>query len=517
MSFPPLANQSLSLADILGREYINCVVSAKAAMTGRPASEFLEIAEKKVDLFPASFAKRQDELLPLVGKRVCDCFAHTTSGAPTASFKQASNTQAAPVNGFGFIRVGEDGRAYLTSKSEHYHASVGHAFPGYELLTLARSLGIDNMTHNNSRGNIERMVEEELIRLSNGIRKGDASSLASVIASREPHVLNRVLNLQTGSLVVEAALKMVLARFYPQDRPDQKAPYEGKVPVILVVGDNDGGTRANYHGITILTQMMRGVWPTFYRRLEEAGIFVVRPVSINDIAHFRKQVETYDSGKYKVAAFFHEIVLMNYGGIKLDKDYLHDAYRVCHEHDIPVVADEIQSCVWYPGLFLFREYGLRPDFVSVGKGFPGGQYSASKIVTTAPLDNLTQFGALVTNGQEDLAALSYLITIAFAEANEAYTIAVGNYYEEELKNLAARHSGKVLKIEGLRHLSAVFFHDPALAVNFCSRLNERGIDISAHTYKANCPPSALTKIPLTASPAMVDFLVRSMDEVLKTL
>ena len=49
----------------------------------------------------------------------------------------------------------------------------------------------------------------------------------------------------------------------------------------------------------------------------------------------------------------------------------------------PVMVDEIQSCIWSPELFLFREFGLEPDFVSVGKGFPGGQYPASRILTTA--------------------------------------------------------------------------------------------------------------------------------------
>ena len=234
-----------------------------------------------------------------------------------------------------------------------------------------------------------------------------------------------------------------------------------------VIGDYDSGTKANYHGSTILTQMMRGVWPSFYSKLEEAGIFVVRPVSINEIGDFRKQVEKYDTGNFKVAGFFHEIILMNYGGIKLENDYLKEVYDICHKHDIPVVADEIQSCIWFKGLFLFREYGLNPDFVSVGKGFPGGQYSASKTLSTAPLDNLSQFGALVTNGQEDLSALSYLITMAFAEASEAYIEAIGNYYEEELRKLAKKHSERIMKIEGLRHLSSLFFHDANLTVKFC--------------------------------------------------
>lgn len=90
-----------------------------------------------------------------------------------------------------------------------------------------------------------------------------------------------------------------------------------------------------------------------------------------------------------------------------------------HRH--AVLCDEIQSCAWYDGLFLFRKYGLTPDFVSVGKGFPGGVYPASKILTSAAFDSLSQFGALVTNGQEELASLAYLVTMEFIGANGAHT------------------------------------------------------------------------------------------------
>ena len=52
---------------------------------------------------------------------------------------------------------------------------------------------------------------------------------------------------------------------------------------------------------------------------------------------------------------------------------------------------------------------------------------------------------------------------------------------------------------------------------FIKQLNEAGIDISAHTYKPKCPPSALTKLPLTSTPKMVDFLVDRMDRALSRL
>jgi acetylornithine/succinyldiaminopimelate/putrescine aminotransferase len=310
---------------------------------------------------------------------------------------------------------------------------------------------------------------------------------------------------------------MMLARFYRLDDTFPEPPYAGRTPVFLVIADRQGGKKANYHGTTTLTQTLRGMWPEFYAGAEAAGLYRVEPVRINDAAHFAELMATYERPPYKVAGFFHEIVLMNYGGIRLERDFLHRAYELCDRHDVPVMDDEIQSCAWTPELFLFREYGLRPDFVSLGKGFPGGEYPASRILATTPLDNLNQFGALVTNGQEELASLAYLVTMAFIEANRAAIAALGDAYAEGLAALARRYPAHVESIQGHRHLSTIFFHEAGTAVRFCRELVAQGVDISAQTYKADCPPAALTKLPLIASQTAVDWLLARMDATLAAL
>jgi acetylornithine/succinyldiaminopimelate/putrescine aminotransferase len=427
------------------------------------------------------------------------------------------HTEASPLTGLGFIRIGENGRAYLISKSEHYHASLGHGFPGYRLIENAKRLGIPNATHNNTRGHITRVLEQELIRVANGISKGNTELLRQVVESSEPHMLNRVINLETGSLAVEAGLKMMLARFYRLEDTFDEPQFQGRTPVFLVIADNAGGKKANYHGTTLLTQVMRGMWPEFSDALESNEVFVVKPVRINDIGDFERAVEAYDSEPYKIAGFFHEIVLMNYGGIMLDVPFLKRAYELCDERDVPILVDEIQSCMWSPEVFLFREYGLRPDFVSVGKGFPGGEYPASRIIATSAMDNLSQFGALVTNGQEELASLAYLVTMEFAQANSAYTRDIGDYYQSELEALAQKYPAAIDRIEGSRHLSTIVFYSVDTTVQFIAQLIDAGIDISAHTYKAESPPVALTKIPLISTCKMVDFLISKMHEALKHL
>ena len=46
---------------------------------------------------------------------------------------------------------------------------------------------------------------------------------------------------------------------------------------------------------------------------------------------------------------------------------------------------------------------------------------------------------------------------------------------------------------------------------------EGGIDASAQTYKADCPPVVLTKLPLIADLPVVDLLLDRMDEAVGAL
>ncbi len=507
----------MSLSQLLGNQYMTAVISAATSLLELDNEEAERLAADEIEFLPEAYVSKMNGLLENVGKPFVPEMKKALAGAPTDAFKNASNTKASPIGGFGFFRLGEDGRLYLAAKSEHYHTPLGHNFPGYTLIDRARALGITNASHNNTRGYITRLLERELIRLINGLSLADTDSLDSILASREAQVLNRVINLETGSLACEAGIKMMLARFYQLDGTFPQSKYADRTPVFFVMGDHDGGAKANYHGTTIFAQLMRDMWPGIYEKMEAAGILKVCPVKINDWEDFREKFERYNKPPFKVAGFMHEIILMNYGGIKLDRDYLHKVYALCHNNDVPIMCDEIQSCMWYPTIYLFREYGLNPDFVVIGKGFPGGQYPASRIITTAEMDNLNQFGALVTNGQEELAALAYLITMKFTEENESFIRAMGEYYEDNLRELASRYPALIERTEGMGHLTTLFFYEAQTVSRFTGMLNDACIDVSAQTYKASCPPAALTKPPIIATKEMIDYVLKIMGEALQTI
>lgn len=504
----------LSLSDILGTDYTTAVARANDALGILSYDEAMALANEKIDFYPEEKQKKNDQLLEKVGMQIMSAFDSGEPGAGTNSFMKATNTKMSPVTGFCNYRIGEDGKLYLLGKSEHYHAPLGHRFDGYKLIDNARKIGILNPTHNNTRGYVTRLMEKRLVQMANGISWDDASATEKVLASKEEHVLNRIINLETGTISCEAGFKMMLARFYKLDGTFAEPKYTGKIPVFFVIGDKNGGIEGNYHGTSILAQTLRGMWPEYRELADTSGLYKVVPVMINDLADFEAKIKKYNTGNYKTAGFCHEIILMNYGGIRLTKEFLQGAYALCREYDTPTMCDEIQSCMWYKGAFLFRLYGLQPDFVTVGKGFPGGEYPASKIITTAPMDTLVQFGALVTNGQEELASLAYLITMTFMQANGEEIQRIGSRFEAGLHRIMEKHSDVILDVEGEAHLAALHFHTVDDAAAFADKMKGACIDASAQIYKANCLPAVLMKPPIIASEATVDYIVDTIDTLL---
>ncbi len=494
-----------SLAELVGVDYIRDVCEARAALTGQGVERLLRLASQKVDLFPRRLQHALARRLGDVGALVMTPQSRTEPGATTQAFRKATQIGSAPLTGWGYYRIGEDGRLYLSSKSEHYHAPLGHSFPGYRLLDHARRLGLPNATHNNTRGHITRQLESELLAAANApYGGGPAGKLACV------------LNLETGSLAVEAGVKMMLARFY-QIQGDRPPPFDGVVPVFAVLGDTEGGLAGNYHGTTILTQVLRGMWPTLAAKLTKAGVLKVAAVRPNSVEDLESLFARYAAGTERLAGFLHELVLMNYGGVRLEQRFVRRLYALCEQHDVPTLCDEIQSCLWAPELFLFREYGIRPTLVAVGKGFPGGEYAASRLLFESQMDVLPQFGALVTNGQEELASLAYRVTMRWAQANAEVTEAVGQYYRQKLEVLAAAHSNHIRAVEGRGHLASLLFGDAGTADAFARTVAAGGVDISVQTYKPACPPAALTKLPLIADRAVVDLVVSRFEAALRRL
>ena len=70
-----LKNVRLSLADLVGAEYVIALCEARAFLEGGCIADYRAIGEEQVDFFPAAYAARLDSLLPAVGQHVVPGFA----------------------------------------------------------------------------------------------------------------------------------------------------------------------------------------------------------------------------------------------------------------------------------------------------------------------------------------------------------------------------------------------------------------------------------------------------------
>ena len=66
-------------------------------------------------------------------------------------------------------------------------------------------------------------------------------------------------------------------------------------------------------------------------------------------------------------------------------------------------------------------------------------------------------------------------------------------------------------------MGGITFRDLDRAKAFAKILVRRGLDISAQTYKPDCPPSVLTKLPLIAGHEVVDLVLDRMTAVLRDM
>ena len=118
--------------------------------------------------------------------------------------------------------------------------------------------------------------------------------------------------------------------------------------------------------------------------------------------------------------------------------------------------------------------------MSIGKEFPGGQYPASRILTTTQYDTLNRSAHSSPTGRR-----SWLAGLpdhhGLCRGKQQYVSALGDHYTSRLNELVAEFPGLLAKVEGRRHLGALVFHE-AKAVAFMKIMNQGGYDVSAQAY-----------------------------------
>lgn len=220
---------------------------------------------------------------------------------------------------------------------------------GKEYLDFASGLAVTNLGHVPQRVK-DKLVEQlgELWHVSNLFHIPNQEKLASLLTANS--CADAVFFCNSGAEANEAAIK--LARRY-----NAKVLNKQRYEIITF--------RTSFHGRTLATLTATGqdkVQDGFYPLPQG---FVYAPY--NDAAALKDYVND------KTCAIMLELVQGEGGVNPADEAFVQEAARLCKEHDLLLIVDEIQTGMGRTGkLFAYEHYGIEPDIFTLAKGLASG-------------------------------------------------------------------------------------------------------------------------------------------------
>jgi acetylornithine/succinyldiaminopimelate/putrescine aminotransferase len=178
-----------------------------------------------------------------------------------------------------------------------------------------------------------------------------------------------------------------------------------------------------------------------------------------------------------------------------------------------MAIDEIQTGFWTPDMFMYKQYGITPDILIVGKGMTAGFHPLSAIIYRRHLDILAQYDAISTNGNAALASLVALASLDLIEKNAARIQAVSGQYRSQLEDLCARYPKKTACVNGSGLMAGLKFKKREDASAFHKQCVDAGMWLRLHTYHPG-HSTILTKFSLNVTPKIIDAFVEKLARLL---
>ncbi len=142
----------------------------------------------------------------------------------------------------------------------------------------------------------------------------------------------------------------------------------------------------------------------------------------------------------EVAGIVVEVVQGEGGYVPAPREFLHGLRRICDEHGIMLIVDEVQSGMGRTGkMFASDHYDLKPDIITLAKGIASG-IPMGACVARADLMDWKPGAHASTFGGNPVAIAAALKTIELLERElVANSAEVGSYLQAGLRKLMAQH------------------------------------------------------------------------------
>lgn len=303
---------------------------------------------------------------------------------------------------------------------------------------------------------------------------------------------DRVLMMNTGVEAVETAMKLTRKWAY-----EKKGVPANQAKIVFAKG--------NFHGRT-LSVVSASTDPSSRNNF---GPFIegVFTVPYNDIA----ALEAVLAADPTIAGFIVEPIQGEAGVIVPADEYLAQASRLCKEHNVLFVADEIQTGIARTGKLLASDHAnIRPDVVILGKALSGGVLPVSCVLaddevmlTIKPGEHGSTYGGNPLACVVAVEALKVVRDEKLAERAER----LGKIFRAELRKLMT-DCPLLTVVRGKGLLSAIEIdcsEDADLAWDICMDFKNEGLLAKpTHGNKIRlAPPLVISEEQLTEAVAII--------------
>jgi ornithine--oxo-acid transaminase len=174
--------------------------------------------------------------------------------------------------------------------------------------------------------------------------------------------------------------------------------------------------------------------------------------------------------------------------------FLQQAAQLCHQHNVLLMLDEIQSGLGRTGkLFAYQHEGITPDVLIVGKALAGGFYPVSAVLASRailgvfhPGDHGSTFGGNPLGCAVARAAIKVLVEEKLVERSAE----LGSYFMERLRSI---HAPIIKEVRGKGLWIGIELHSKARP--YCEALMHEGIlckETHDHVIRI-APPLVITR------------------------